>query len=319
LLVILQRLDNEPPLFFWDEVQGFPEGTLGRLIDIRVLREITASPTAVCWGCGGGHVGHVEFIANNRTGDRHAYIPCPQCGPVEVPPEHLKRWIVDIPGFLETLSTAGEIRGPCGELVPGHLWRLGVARWGRRPREVFFARHVDDDNVLLILTELASRPKTVLLMPTEAGSRICRRDSLNLILALESVLSLGPTALALNQPFVESQLVDAGYIKTSEATRPSRKRSERAAKIEKLTGEMIQHLRAAKDHALSTQEQTGVPKLLARPTQKQLAKQTRMSESDVSRCLADQAARELRLYWDTADDLEQIMKWESRRSRGNRE
>jgi hypothetical protein len=37
-----------------------------------------------------------------------------------------------------------------------------------------------------------------------------------------------------------------------------------------------------------------------------------MSKSDVSRCLADESARELRLYWDIALDLNQIMDWRSR-------
>jgi len=34
-----------------------------------------------------------------------------------------------------------------------------------------------------------------------------------------------------------------------------------------------------------------------------------MTEADVSRCLKDETARELHLYWNTATDLDLIMNW----------
>ena len=34
-----------------------------------------------------------------------------------------------------------------------------------------------------------------------------------------------------------------------------------------------------------------------------------MNEADVSRCLNDLEARELRLYWETATDLDRILGW----------
>jgi hypothetical protein len=97
---------------------------------------------------------------------------------------------------------------------------------------------------------------------------------------------------------------------------PPRKRATRAAKIEALRKEMIDHLRAAHDHARATRDQTGTPRLLPRPTQKDLAKRVDISEYDVSRCLKDPAAHELRLLWEVALDLGQIMTWKG--PRGNR-
>jgi hypothetical protein len=91
--------------------------------------------------------------------------------------------------------------------------------------------------------------------------------------------------------------------------RPPLKRGARAANIERLTEAMIAHLRAAKDHANSTQDTTGIPDLLPRPQQKELGALTGLLPSTVNRCLKDPRARELALYWKTARDLDLIQKW----------
>jgi len=90
--------------------------------------------------------------------------------------------------------------------------------------------------------------------------------------------------------------------------RPPLKRGSRAGNIERLTDAMIAHLQAAKDHAFSTRDATGIPQLLPRPQQKELAALTSLSRSTVNRCLKDPRARELALYWKTALDLDSILK-----------
>ena len=79
------------------------------------------------------------------------------------------------------------------------------------------------------------------------------------------------------------------------------KRSGRVAKIELLVKELKQHLRSASDHASNTGE------LLPRPTQEMMAGLTGLNKFDVSRCLKDNSANELRLLWQTADDLEAVL------------
>jgi hypothetical protein len=78
-----------------------------------------------------------------------------------------------------------------------------------------------------------------------------------------------------------------------------------------LTEELTQHLSAARDHAIETRNRTGVPELLPRPLQLELATLTGMTESDVSRCLNDPKAKVLKLLWRTANDIEQLLGWAS--------
>jgi hypothetical protein len=86
-----------------------------------------------------------------------------------------------------------------------------------------------------------------------------------------------------------------------------RKRAKRTATIELLTRQLKEHIVAAQDYARVTAERNGVSKLLPRPTQRDLARLVGASEAGVSRCLHDPAARELRLLWEIAGDLDRLL------------
>jgi hypothetical protein len=136
-----------------------------------------------------------------------------------------------------------------------------------------------------------------------------------LALALETVLSAGAEGFQFDQDYVVARLEDAGLTAGDKSKRGPRKRAERAGKIELLVGALEDPWWAARDHARSTQERTGTPALLPRPTQKWLAAATGLTESDVSRCLQDPRAKSLRVLWDGALDLVQILKWTGKRRR----
>ncbi len=166
--------------------------------------------------------------------------------------------------------------------------------------------------------ELNRRPKAILFVPTEVGSGRWQEAVKNLVLALETTLLLDETTIDFDTAYVESRIVDAGLASNSTGYHQTKKRAGRAANIELLTKEIIAHLRAAKNYAYAKKELTGQPELLPRPTQKSLGKRVGLSDSDVSRCLNDPTARELKLYWDTAGDLDHIMNWKRPISKGRK-
>ncbi|WP_168566042.1 MarR family transcriptional regulator [Crateriforma spongiae] len=84
--------------------------------------------------------------------------------------------------------------------------------------------------------------------------------------------------------------------------KPQPRRSSRTAKIELLVRELTLHLRSAADLAHASGE------LLPRPTQQELARRTGISKSDVSRCIKDPSANQLRLLWQTADDPDAVLR-----------
>jgi len=91
--------------------------------------------------------------------------------------------------------------------------------------------------------------------------------------------------------------------------RRNRKRAERTASIELLTKELKHHIRAARDHAQTMIDHGREPKLLPRPSQKELAERVGITVSAASRCFNDPSATELRVLWETADDMEALLKY----------
>jgi hypothetical protein len=86
-----------------------------------------------------------------------------------------------------------------------------------------------------------------------------------------------------------------------------RKRASRTALIELLRREIEEHLRSARDYARATQDRTGTPLLLPRPSMEHLARRFRVHKSTISRCLRDKGAATLRMLWDVAADLDRIL------------
>lgn len=96
------------------------------------------------------------------------------------------------------------------------------------------------------------------------------------------------------------------------ADRPSatpNRRGQRAAGIEGLKRELVEHIRAARDHAQFLCDQGQTPKLLPRPSQKELGMLVGLDKTAVSRCFNDPRAKELRMLWEVAADLESVMKY----------
>jgi len=274
-----------------------------------VLKEASPATSAACRECGSGNVRRLEYFTDPARGRREPYIPCPDCGLVRIELERLRRWQIDTWGLLSFISDHGNVRGPATEVVRGRLWRLGTANWAGRPREVYFARRYGSETCRAVVAQMRRRPKSLLLMPTTDGARRWAGVTTNPVIALDSSLTAELGSVGLDLSYIEACLADAGLTDPRRGRKPVRKRGERAAKIELLESEMGKHLRAAQHHAQSTQELGGTPKLLPRPRQKELAKRTGLTKSDFSRCLNDASAKWLRVLWEAATDLDQVMSY----------
>jgi hypothetical protein len=135
--------------------------------------------------------------------------------------------------------------------------------------------------------------------------RICQRQVVQLISFLEELLK---TAF---------KYVHKGPRKTKPVVAPNastthRKRSQRAADIEVLEKALIEHVKSSQDYAWAAIDAKKGPMLLPRPSKKDLAKQTGIKPWSLSRCFNDPHAHQLRLLWDVAGDLEQILRFKKK-------
>lgn len=193
---------------------------------------------------------------------------------------------------------------------------MGRATWAGRSREVWFVRAFRRAYAGDATKVLQGRPKAIVFAPTETGAARWQAATGNLVIALESALSLADGSLAFDLPYVEGRIIDAGLGPEATPKRRTKKRADRAAKIELLKKELIRHLQAARDYAFDTLDRTGEPQLLPRPLRKELGALVGLRSYEVTKCFQDPEARELNLYWEIAVDLGQIMAWKGPIKRG---
>ncbi len=84
---------------------------------------------------------------------------------------------------------------------------------------------------------------------------------------------------------------------------------DHTAATERLSKELPRYLLAVQDHAKEYQMRTRTPRLLPRPTQSQLARQTSLTESAVCRRLKAPKTAALHVLWETARDLDAVVSW----------
>ena len=174
---------------------------------------------------------------------------------------------------------------------------------------------------VLELQHRNQRP-AILLTPTRANwddelDELARRGKM-LLVPLCEILQPQGDALIVTSAWEEylqafCQMVEVTLPGNYRNKRPAAKRSERAANIEKIEKFMEEHLLAARDHAYSRKQYGMEPVLLPRPEQQDIARQLDLSPSAVSRCFKDPQAKILRILWDTANSLDDVMKYKRQR------
>jgi hypothetical protein len=91
----------------------------------------------------------------------------------EVAHDRVKSYEADIDAFLGILTHKCSLIGKFEELVPGHLWHLGLMRLGKRPKRtpVLFGRRLHDpevwSNIQTVLCNRPSEERRIVLTSTD--------------------------------------------------------------------------------------------------------------------------------------------------------
>lgn len=306
--MVLSRWEHDPPAFVVAEQLADESGILAWMLERKLL---CSAPSIGEWDCEEcGEVTRLIYLVD-RQGITRAYATCRCCGPMAVPDYLIDTIEVKTPALLAAVF-AGQ-RASMQTLPGTRLWQVGTAAWAGRLRRVWFSNTRDPRALEAASIELSKRPKTIVFVPTVEYAVAWRRlmnermHTPVTIVALEECLTWSEEGFVLDEEFITAQIVDSQESSSSKPT-PLPKRAVRAAKIEKLRKAIVEHIRSACDHAISNQEWTGEPELLPRPTQDELARQLGITKSDVSRCLKDPSAKDLRMLWESAVDVHEVMK-----------
>lgn len=232
------------------------------------------------------------------------YLRCPGCGIMTTTEAALRRWRFCFEQVLSILRDQLVLTGHPHELVSQRIWQLGRRSLRGNSVSYLLGRGLFRRDAARTLAAIRAPTRAVWLVPAKIPSR----EVLDLLggppVPLTDVLSWRDHAVHCDTSALEPVIPIPPLTRVA----PPRKRAPRAAAIEALERQLKDHLRAARDHAQFLLDQNREPVLLPRPSQKDLAKLTGLKAVSVSRCLHDPAANELRLLWEIADDLGQVLR-----------
>ena len=257
----------------------------------------------MCTEC--GDVRNIMFLRDAHSEYDISYIACPDCGPTRLNPGQITQQSLETRAVLEYLFAG--IRRNIQPVVADRLWKIGRRSIAGRSRELWFIRGLGATFRSQILEQITGRPRTILFTPTTETAKHWRTMVTNPVLPIEECVEYREQGMSLCWDAIEDRIIELDEVAPA-APRVVPKRASRTAKIERLTNELKTHLHSAIEYAMTTADQSGYPELLPRPTQDQLARQAEMHKSDVSRCLKDTTANELRLLWQTAGDLNAVLR-----------
>jgi len=304
---IWRSMDVQSPLFTGDEIASWPEGSFQTLMDAGVLRQADTTTHVLCDACTDGHVEEVMSVSF-KNGITRFFIRCPENGRVEIPRERLLQWSINLDPLLKFIAEAFNATGEINESFPSRLWEIGRASIAGRSRMIWVARGLSWPDADVLKPSLPKGKSPVLFMLGRAPANGMVHLSPDSMIPCDKVISMHEGSLAMDKDAVEEFLNASGSGEDMTKKTP-KKRAERMAAIDLMEKAVIEHILSARDYAFAAIQRGEAPELLPRPTQKFLAKQLGLDETTVSRSINDASAHKLKLLWNTANDLDAVMKY----------
>ena len=307
-LQMLSALENERPILHGETLGDGCEAFVSALSAAGLLRELSPAKSLACAECAEAPFRDVIYT-EAADGRSRALFPCPHCGLYEVPLDRLCRWQIDRGALMAFIGRSLSVTGSSSERIPGRLWRIGRLQRDDAHSVVWFGLRLGCRDAAAFIARAQITAPALLLVP----SRMPRAALPPGVFAgsLREMTNWSDGGIRWDEDRLTEQLAACGPIPRSSRKPAPTRRKTRATDIEALVVELKQHLRAARDYADHSLATRGEPRLLPRPTQKDLARRVGITESRVSRSLRDPRATELRLLWSLADDLDQVLRFVS--------
>jgi hypothetical protein len=134
--LFLRQLESADPSFTYDEVCGWNEGEFEALSSVALIGETSPATHVTCEACPDARWEPVQWSKDGTA----AFIACPECGPVDVNLERLRRWEGSPKQLSVMLAQELALSGKVQPLPASRIWFLGRRRAsGHTP--YFFGRN----------------------------------------------------------------------------------------------------------------------------------------------------------------------------------
>jgi len=152
----------------YDDVEcwGWPDGEVDRCVAAGILSPAEPSRYLICRECDEQPLQEVVFVTDKATCNVHAYLPCHEVGPVEVPLKRLQRWEMNFTQMMDAMFAGVISAGGREEVVPGRVWRLGRSRWTGTTWNVFFARGLHRHDAWQVIEQARFSRRSVVFVPS---------------------------------------------------------------------------------------------------------------------------------------------------------
>lgn len=209
--VLWVSFDTESPVYSGEVVRGWPAGMFDWLIASELIAPSDIASHVACPSCPDRHV---EEVLSRAMPDGTAgfFIVCPECYRVAVPADLLRQWRPNYKLLARRVRELLNISGRVSEPIDERLWRLGVAKWAGKPRELYMARGLgwSDGSTLLARCAGQSRPVVLIgLVPPPAELLAARIPT---VVPLPSVLSSVDGALGLDHELLAQRIAECDQI-----------------------------------------------------------------------------------------------------------
>jgi hypothetical protein len=307
---LFAQWEHNPPIISGTHAKGKLKEVFSLGQSLGFLSEEPSASSIDCPDC--SRRCRVDYL-QDPSGSQQAFIHCRDCGLSKLSREQLQRWSIQTERVLSSVF-AGVTLSLAAKVAP-YVWHVGKATWAGRSRQIWFARGFQREGCQAAVCLLRANSKAVVFTPTDRGAGLWQEATGNLVIPLDLDTFLDSGTLMLDVEDIQARIEDAIVVETGKRTPTKTKRSQRAANIESLTRVVIEFLRSARDYAFDTKEKNGVAELLPRPAISIFCKQAGIRPHDFSRCLDDESARELKVYWGMTENLEQIMSFRKKAGR----
>jgi hypothetical protein len=307
---LFAQWEHDPPIISGMHAKGKLKVAFSIGQSLGLLIEEPSASSIDCPDC--SRRCRVDYL-RDASGAQQAFIHCQDCGLSRISREQLQRWSIQTERVLA--SVFADVTLSLAAKVAPYVWHVGKATWAGRSRQIWFARGFRREGCQAARSLLRANSKAVVFTPTDLGAELWHEATGNLVIPLELVTSIGSGTLMLDIEDIQARIEEAIAVDIGKKAPTKTKRSQRAANIESLTRVVIEFLRSARDYAFDTKEENGFAELLPRPAISHFCKQAGIKPHDFSRCLDDESARELKVYWGMTENLEQIMSFRKKAGR----
>lgn len=161
LSILWSCFDTAEPIFSALEVASWPAEDSRWLLARGVLKETTSASRLACPSCAAGHVEDVLALPDAEP--RRFFIPCPESLTVEIDPEDLRQWTIDLDTVTSLVAVALGLSGRAKVIEPGRIWRLGATTWQQASREVLLARGLNAEDAARIASHVGQAGRPIVL------------------------------------------------------------------------------------------------------------------------------------------------------------